>query len=159
MNWREIFKRTGYILIVASILTLLRWFGLRDFERDYLIPSAMIVVVVINLIGMSEYVTPHRRTEHALLILFLSWISALPLSIFLLGVPLWEYIRFGFWISLIGLIIAWIFTAMIDRDISRGESIYFTRMTPEQVIKHLGQPRETISLESGMTYVFNRTRN
>ncbi len=165
MNWREIFKRSGYVLIVAFILGLGSWLGLlegRSLPRWLTLPehsiwkswwhtfSAITVVLGLNIISMVDRVFIGYYFRHVRWVIFLCWLAALPMALYLYRVPFVEYLNFSIQVSLLvyaGAFIVWIWQR---RELSRGEIASY--LTPEQVVEHLGKPTETIVSESGTMY-------
>lgn len=158
MNWREIFKRTGYVLIAASILSLLWWLGppVNGFQRHYSFPSAMTAVLGINLVNMSDRVFVGYYFRHVRWVIFFCFLGGLPLAIFVHGVSPIDYLTFCFWVILLAFIGAVFFHIIHIRELRSGEVAQY--LTPEQVVENLGKPNETISSDSGTLYLYDKLK-
>jgi hypothetical protein len=160
MNWREIFKRTGYVLIAASIFTFMWWISSPDDPvRKKLeggIPFGITVVFGINIINMIDRVFARYYFKHVLWVTFLSWLGGFPLAFFLRGVSFGEYMTFCVWVTLLGFIGAFASWIWYQRELSHGEISSY--LTPEQVVENLGKPKEIISSDLGTTYLYNKLK-
>lgn len=171
MNWREVFKRTGYVLIIALILGLVwwisqlqdssvaQWFRLPENSRwksSWHTFILMTIVLGINIINMVDRVFIGHYFRHVRWVIFLCWLGGIPLALLLYRVPFLEYQIFSFQVSLLvfaGAFAVWIWER---RRLSRGEISSY--LTPEQVVNHLGKPTETIVSESGTMYLYEHRK-
>lgn len=90
--------------------------------------------------------------RHVRWVIFLCWLGALPMALYLYRVPFTDYLIFSFYASLLVYAGAFIFSIWHGRELLRGEIPSY--LTPEQVVEHLGKPTETDVSESGTMYLY-----
>jgi hypothetical protein len=155
MNWGEIFKRTGFVLIVVLIMGLALWFSPQEkgFWGTWWAKFSLITIVLgINVISMVDRVFISYYFRHVRWVIFFCWLGALPMALYLYRVPFPDYLIFSFYVALLAYAGAFIFWIWHGRKLSHGEIPSY--LTPEKVVEHLGKPTETVVSESGTMYLY-----